>query len=497
MKVRIEACGNVLRAILRRDRKKWIAAFAFFSLVSILTSLGLIRWGDTASVLILMTVCFGSLKTNVAVQRLQSAEDDEEPAQTTAEQVLSTHLKGALRVGLSTLNAESVALRLTDRSTGRVLDWKMRPSGEICVQEVSKPEPRVRSRCIDFNSAIYVQKGAAVACLGVCQRGRPISNGKLLDYLRASRHQSFETLMLSSLEVGHRWYANLEFIDAPAPSSMETELEKLRQVAGMVASALNLFQTVSDSARMEERQHLARDLHDGVTQSLIATGLQIALTERENAAALEKDNGVLNKVQDMLRCEIRKLRRQIDELQSGESSDSIQSVFERLIREFERETGIVTSFACTMKDDQVPPRLACELRYLLEEGLSNIRKHSGARSVQVRIESGERVRLQIQDDGCGFNFCGRCELAKLQSMGRRPRTICERVEANGGDLTVESSPETGVRIEISLPLPSIYPVREDEPHIVPRSRTASSRRLTKRRPLQAADHVVNRIWRVS
>lgn len=496
MKVRMDRCEVVLRTMQRWDRRSWFLVSACISVVSILSGIGLLCWVDSTSVLVLLLVSFGTLKTDTLVGRCRSEERDEKSAQMTPERIILTHLKGVLRLGLWTLGAKSVALRLWDRSTGQTLVWNMQRAGEPSGLEVARSDAGRWFQWPDFSAAIYKHKGMAIASLGVGRDGLPICNGKLLDYLRTSQDGSFETLRLGYLEAGRRWHGTVAYTDAPAPARLDVELVKFQEVVRIASSALNSVQMVSDAVRLDERQRLARDLHDGVIQSLIATELQIALVARENTAETKTDEGVLDNVQEMLRIETRKLREQIEELQRGENSESLRGVFERLLKRFERETGIRASLACAMKDDQIAPWLAFDLICLLQEALSNVRKHSGAKHVQVGVNIDQSVYLQVEDDGCGFDLCGRYELATLQSMQRGPRTICERVQANGGDLILESMPGAGVRIEISLPLSSSRETREDGPFVLPRSSAAASRRVPPKKMPRSADGG-DSVWRAS
>lgn len=497
MKVRVEACERVLRAMPRRDPTIRFTAVACIFFAPILSGIGLVSFGDTVSVLMLVSVSLGALTTDVLMGRLQSSRRDEESTQMVLERVLLAHLNEVLRCGLSILNAKNVALTVWDRSTGQLLDWNLQRPEEFSALEVAQAEVGVRPRRRDIQAAIYVRKGALIECAGVSPEGRKVHEEKLLEYLQASGYRSFQTLMLSYFEAGRRWQGTVAYIDAPAPSCLGAEILKLQQVVDIATSAVNSFLTACDSVRMDERRRLARDLHDGVIQTLIATELQVALIDRESKAATKTDDGVLDKVQEALCDETRKLRKQMEQLQSAESPESIEGVFEALTKEFERETGIATSLVCEMGGGPVPARLAYDLRYLLQEALSNVRRHSGATQVRVRLEVSGQVHFRVEDDGRGFGFCGRYDLAELRWIGSGPRTIRERVESNGGDLILESSPGTGVRIEISLPIPSAGEGRGSSPYILPGSpRTGPQRVPAKKLPQAQAGGSLRAMRRV-
>jgi two-component system NarL family sensor kinase len=92
---------------------------------------------------------------------------------------------------------------------------------------------------------------------------------------------------------------------------------------------------------------------------------------------------------------------------------------------------------------------------IVHEALVNVRRHSGARNVFVRLATvNGDCRLSIDDDGCGFPFTGRFSQADLEAGRKGPLVIKERVRLLGGQLTIESDPGHGARLEIAVPLSS-------------------------------------------
>ena len=474
MKLHVKACDSILRVMLWWGRQKRLIVAAGFLIVSVAGGIWIICCGDTTSPLILAVAGLGALNGEGLSARLRANTDDKEIAGMSPEIPLLMHLESILRLGLTSLRAKSVAMTLWDKRTGERLDWKMQCAEGVSVLVSAKPEPGLRPRRSEFCSAIYVRKGQGIESSGVNWEDKPIESARLLEHLSALWHGSFKTLLLGYLDLGARWQGTVAYIDAPVFSCQETELITLKQVVDAARSGANLFEMACDSARVNERRCLALDLHDGVTQSLIATELQIALLERESTAAGSKNSQILQRTRETLRRETRKLRRQIEELQRGEHSDPLRETAGRLLNEFESETGIATTFVCEMKDKHVPPRLGFELVYLLQEALSNVRKHSGAKKVDVCLFFGDEARLHVQDDGCGLGFSGNFDLEKLNAMETRPRTICERVQANRGDLELVSFPGVGVRLEISLPLSPMHEPEETGPVGIPQ--------LSKRKP---------------
>jgi len=88
----------------------------------------------------------------------------------------------------------------------------------------------------------------------------------------------------------------------------------------------------------------------------------------------------------------------------------------------------------------------------VQEGLVNVRKHSGARHALVRLVStAEQWNLTLEDDGKGFPFTGRYNMQQMKEARIGPNVIMERVSLIAGELTVESNPGQGTRLEVTVP----------------------------------------------
>jgi two-component system NarL family sensor kinase len=88
----------------------------------------------------------------------------------------------------------------------------------------------------------------------------------------------------------------------------------------------------------------------------------------------------------------------------------------------------------------------------VQESLVNVRKHSGAHNVLVRLaQRAGNLQLTVEDDGKGFSFAGKLSDAELETTGKGPAVIRERVRLLAGELTIESTPGHGARLEVRIP----------------------------------------------
>jgi signal transduction histidine kinase len=164
------------------------------------------------------------------------------------------------------------------------------------------------------------------------------------------------------------------------------------------------------------------------------------------------DAAELARVQGVLSAEIRSLRLLTRRMQlTFSSSQELLDTLLDVLARFERETGISAHFDAD-RDAYVPAHTRHEIVRIVQEGLTNVRKHSGAKHVTVRLVAGTgSVRLVIEDDGQGFAFAGQRSHRELEVMSAGPLVIRERVRLLRGELRVVSTPGKGARLDVTVP----------------------------------------------
>jgi two-component system, NarL family, sensor histidine kinase DevS len=196
---------------------------------------------------------------------------------------------------------------------------------------------------------------------------------------------------------------------------------------------------------LEERERIAKELHDGVIQSLFAVGMSL-----QGAAGMVRDADVARRiegsVEDIDRA-IRDLRNYIFGLRPGILADrQLDQALNELATEFQERTEVLTIVSV---DEEIASELAgraADIVQLTREALSNIGRHASATSCRVtlrRIDSG--AELEIDDDGVGFDVDG-------PSRGMGLENLRARVEGLGGALTIVSIAGEGTTIRAALPV---------------------------------------------
>jgi NarL family two-component system sensor histidine kinase LiaS len=227
-----------------------------------------------------------------------------------------------------------------------------------------------------------------------------------------------------------------------AVDSSQDELgQMMRQFNHMAGQLQHLIETRQQLATLEERNRLARDLHDSVKQQVFAISMQLASTrillKRDPAAAQER----LLKAEKLVQQAQRELTSLIRELRPvALEGQGLVAALRELLPQWAQQTEIVANLR--VEGSQTLPQVVEETLFrIVQEALSNIARHSQANLVQVTLSmSSETVTLTIQDNGQGF------DPAHPAHRGVGLHSMQERIKALGGDLHLESSPGLGTLI---------------------------------------------------
>jgi signal transduction histidine kinase len=202
---------------------------------------------------------------------------------------------------------------------------------------------------------------------------------------------------------------------------------------------------IETRSQKEERRRIARDLHDLVLQDLSGTLQSLRLAQLQS-----KDSGIgldLGEELEALRRAIAGLRGAIHDLRHEEERPFVEAV-ESLV-ELNRQAVPERGTELVIEEGfprELPGEVGVELTRVLQEALTNVRRHSGARNVvvELRMEGGE-ILARVIDNGRGFDPASVRAGVGLSAM-------CERVEAVGGKIEISSRPGegTGVTVRVLL-----------------------------------------------
>jgi signal transduction histidine kinase len=290
--------------------------------------------------------------------------------------------------------------------------------------------------------------------LALDHEGHPAAAAKeTFDHLR--QVQPFDSVITASFLFGTDWRGRVFLFNPSWQGEKQEELRFLLDLVRQVGPAIYnvyLLHRLRRRASAAERARFARELHDGAVQSLIAVEMQVDVLRRQ-AVADKLINSELGRIQTLLREEVLKLRELMQQMKAIDvDAQRLLPLLRDTVERFQRETGINARFVTDLEELDMPQRVCRELLRIVQEGLVNVRKHSGARHALVRlISSGDNWNLTVEDDGKGLSFSGRYNQEQMQEAGKGPMIIQERVRLIDGQLTVESTPGQGTRLEVTVP----------------------------------------------
>lgn len=218
-------------------------------------------------------------------------------------------------------------------------------------------------------------------------------------------------------------------------------------------TGVNIVAAVRDAserqrlALIEDRERIAKELHDGVIQGLFAVGMTLQATqaraEQADAVRARLDGAI-----ESIDAAIRDLRNYIFGLRPGILADrQLEAALRELAREFEERSGVVVVV-------DVDPVMAAhfassssQLIQIAREGLSNVARHAQATTSRLSlVRRDDHGVLEIDDDGRGF------DPSRVRAEGQGLRNMRERARTMGGDVIVQSTPGEGTTIEVRLPI---------------------------------------------
>ncbi len=386
-----------------------------------------------------------------------------------AEIALTNHLLSKARVGnrlsdaLIDISGELARVFLGDRvyevvtqaGSGRFYRWEVRPLPQP-VHEVRELRPSECSSALmaEYPHTFFMEQGkhGSLRIDAIDDEGRRLNSLEISDLPMPV--DGAKSVLAVKLEVGREWTGRFVLINGRLGWNRDRELRFAQNVLAQVAPALYsiyLFRRLRARAGAMERARVARELHDTAIQSLISIEMQVDVLRRR--ANGHSQSAELGHIQKLLQEEVLNMRELMQSMRPVEiGPHQFLDFLAQLVERFRSDTGVNARFVSELEEVTLPAAACRELARVVQEGLVNVRKHSGAQSVYVRFGAQNGLwKLVIDDDGRGFPFPGRLTLTELDELHRGPTVIKERVRAIGGDLVIESSPGHGSRLEITVP----------------------------------------------
>ena len=217
---------------------------------------------------------------------------------------------------------------------------------------------------------------------------------------------------------------------------------------------LNIRRRIEREAIIEERRRIAREIHDGVAQSLGYLNLKTKIvsdlvSSQDTVKALTELGDIRKVVQDTYE----DIRESIDQLSAEVRNLPIIPALANYTREFGNNNGIEVQFKAPKAFLQLSPVIELQLLRIAQEALTNVRRHALATKVVVKLErASEAVVMIVRDNGQGFSLS---DLEKAPPGYHGLNIIKERAEGFGGSLDISTASGEGTELKVSLPLEKV------------------------------------------
>jgi two-component system nitrate/nitrite sensor histidine kinase NarX len=264
----------------------------------------------------------------------------------------------------------------------------------------------------------------------------------------------FETLIAIPVRLHERMMGEVDLFFHARINPSEAEISLLEVHSTHLACGmenLRLHALEKEAAVSQERHLLARELHDSIAQSLAFLKIQVLLmrdalksgSAPEVAKTLEEiDLGVRESYSDV--------RELLLHFRTRTNAEDIESALATTLQKFEHQSGIQSRLDIQGEGMPLLPDLQIQVRHIVQEALSNVRKHARASQVWLDVQQQPSWRFEVRDDGIGFDP----DRHPLDETHVGLRIMAERAQRIAAKLEVISTPAHGSSVILTLPLPA-------------------------------------------
>lgn len=221
-------------------------------------------------------------------------------------------------------------------------------------------------------------------------------------------------------------------------------------LSGHLANAVENLRTdalLREAAVSEERTMLARELHDSIAQSLAFLRIQVTLLRH---AVAEKEPDQVDRILDEIDLGVKESTNDVRELlvhfRTRANGDDIDQALRTTLQKFEHQSGIKAQLEMNGHGVSLPPDVQLQVLHVLQEALSNVRKHADADRVQLIVQRGPQWVFTVRDNGCGFEPGPHSDGDAHVGL----HIMRERAERIGAQVRVASAPGAGTEVRIAL-----------------------------------------------
>jgi len=268
--------------------------------------------------------------------------------------------------------------------------------------------------------------------------------------LRHCEEAGFKTLISLPIRLKDRLMGEVDLFYHADFEPSEAECSLFEALTAHLASAmenLRLNALEKQSAVLQEREMLARELHDSIAQSLASLKIQVQLMRRAmDGNAPQRMRDVLAEIGLGVQECYADVRELLLNFRTRASDENIEPALQTTLRKFEHQSGMKAQLQMQGHGLPLAPDVQIQVLHVVQEALSNVRKHSGAQRVWLDVQCQPFWRFEVRDDGCGFDAGG-----TLDETHVGLKIIQERAAQIGAGVEVFSTPHRGCSVILTLP----------------------------------------------
>lgn len=341
--------------------------------------------------------------------------------------------------------ADAVAVRWTDEARQRYLLL-----ASDCLPEAMQRE----ERCVTAGTCACGNVSATGGARVIPIMPDPVDSARHDEHdgFRHCAREGFATLVSIPIRHQQRVLGEVDLFHRDAIDLDVEERGLYDALASHLANAVENLRTdalLREAAASEERALLARELHDSIAQSLVFLKIQLGLLR---SALGRADQAGVDTALGELELGIRESTSDVRELlvhfRTRTNSDDIEGALRVTLRKFEHQSGLATHFEVNGHNVALPSDVQLQVLHVVQEALSNVRKHSGATEVWLTVDKEPHWSISVRDNGIGFTP----STSKVDDTHVGLQIMRERAERIGGRVDILSMPGEGARVLLELPL---------------------------------------------
>ncbi len=332
--------------------------------------------------------------------------------------------------------ADAAAVRWSDEDNGRYV---------LLAHDNLPPELAQDEHCLQAGSCLCgPQREAAMTRVIPIQPDTPSPLGHC-------GRAGYQTVVSVPLLLHDRLLGEVDLFFKARTEIGPEDREVLDTLASHLAGAMEGLRVTAlerEAAVAQERSLIARELHDSIAQSLVFLKIQVQLLRD---AVARGDQAAMAPIVQELETGVRESYADVRELllhfRTRTSEESIEPALRTTLSKFEHQTGIPAELEIQGEGIALPPDVQVQVLHIVQEALSNVRKHARASRVQVKVRSTPNWRFEVRDDGRGFDSRGATPGESHVGL----RIMRERAERIGAVVTVDSRYNHGCAVTLDLP----------------------------------------------